>query len=27
LREWHNERELPVPSKKRFRDWFKEHSK
>ncbi len=27
LKEWHNDRELPVPSKNRFRDWFKKHSK
>ncbi len=26
LGEWHRERELPVPSKKRFRDWYKKHA-
>lgn len=27
LKEWHNDRELPIPSKERFRDWYKKHSK
>jgi L-lactate dehydrogenase complex protein LldF len=27
LKEWQNDRELPVPPKERFRDWFKKHSK